>query len=151
MSNIPLEFNFFKRPKWQISLPIHNHILQLAKPTLFLYAWSQKKVPLSWELRIPVKAAHGVPLTGREQEYRYKTSFYRICSMGKSTLLNKNWTWKMRGEHIIVYGNNIVVPLQHLPVLIFHFLYHCFFLKINITGISRTETGRMFSFSKYGL
>ena len=71
--------------------------------------------------------------------------------MGKSTLLNKNWTWKMRGEHIIVYGNNIVFPLRHLPILIFHFLYHCFFLKINIKGISRTETGRMYSFSKYGL
>ena len=85
---------------------------------------------------------------GREQEYRYKTSFYRIYSMGKSTFLNKNWTWKMRWEHFIVYGNNIVVPLQHLPVLIFHFLYHCFFLKINIKGISRTETGRMYSYSK---
>ena len=70
--------------------------------------------------------------------------------MGKSTLLNKNRirTWKMQGEHIIVYGNNIVVPLQHLPILIFHFLYHCFFMKINIKGISRTETGRIYSFSK---
>ena len=63
---------------------------------------------------------------GREQEYRYKTSYYRIYSMEKKNLLNINWTWKKRGEHFIVYGNNIVVPLHHLPILIFHFLYHCF-------------------------
>ena len=105
---------------------------------------ARKRCPFLASFGSPYRPHTEYPPQGASKNTDNKSSFYRIYCMGKSTLLNKNWTWKMRWEYIIVYGNNIVVPLQHLPVLIFHFLYHCFFLKINIKGISRTETGRMY-------